>query len=166
MNRTPKTALALALSAGLVFAAGNVMADDTRAQNTDRLAAADSDQPVNDTWITTKVKSSLLADSDVAGMDIRVVTNNGVVGLSGNVDSQAQADRARQIAQDIEGVARVDDSGLTVGSAAGNHGNTTGDRANTTSDRAGDRGNTTGHTGHGNTRDGNNAATRDTTGDN
>ncbi|PJJ96888.1 transporter [Lysobacteraceae bacterium NML91-0213] len=93
------------------------MADDTRAQNTDRLAAADSDQPVNDTWITTKVKSSLLADSDVAGMDIRVVTTNGVVGLSGNVDSQVQADRARQIAQDIEGVARVDDSGLTVGNA-------------------------------------------------
>ena len=64
MNRTPKTALALALSAGLVFAAGNVMADDTRAQNTDRLAAADSDQPVNDTWITTKVKAGLLADID------------------------------------------------------------------------------------------------------
>ena len=117
MNRTSKSALAIALSAGLVFAAGNVMADDTRAQNTDRLAAADSDQPVNDTWITTKVKSSLLADSDVAGMDIRVVTTNGVVGLSGNVDSQVQADRARQIAQDIEGVARVDDSGLTVGNA-------------------------------------------------
>lgn len=118
MNRTSKTALAIALSAGLVFA-GNVMADDTRAQNTDRLAAADSDQPVNDTWITTKVKSSLLADSDVAGMDIRVVTNNGVVGLSGNVESQAQADHAKRIAQDIEGVARVDDSGLTVGSSHG-----------------------------------------------
>ena len=32
----------------------------------DRLG--DSDQPVDDTWITTKVKSSLLADSDVSGL--------------------------------------------------------------------------------------------------
>ncbi|TKS54939.1 BON domain-containing protein [Luteimonas yindakuii] len=129
--RTSQTALALALSAGLVFAAGTALADDTRAQNTDRLAKADSDQPVNDTWITTKVKSSLLADSDVAGMDIRVVTNNGVVGLSGNVESQAQADRAKQIAQDIEGVSRVDDSGLTVGSTDANRGSDENARDNT-----------------------------------
>ncbi|QCO68501.1 BON domain-containing protein [Luteimonas yindakuii] len=129
--RTSQTALALALSAGLVFAAGTALADDTRAQTTDRLAKADSDQPVNDTWITTKVKSSLLADSDVAGMDIRVVTNNGVVGLSGNVESQAQADRAKQIAQDIEGVSRVDDSGLTVGSTDANRGSDENARDNT-----------------------------------
>ena len=114
MNRTPKTALALALSAGLVFAAGNVMADDTRAQNTDRLAAADSDQPVNDTWITTKVKSSLLAESDVSGLDINVDTLNGVVTLRGQVDSQAQIDTATRIARDIEGVTDVQTSGLTV----------------------------------------------------
>ena len=132
---TSRTALALALSAGLVFAAGNVMADDPPKTNTDRLAAADSDQPVNDTWITTKVKSSLLADNDVSGMDIRVVTNNGVVGLSGNVETQAQADQARKIAQDIEGVVRVDDSDLTVGNARGDR-DTHGDRG-THGDRSG-----------------------------
>lgn len=74
----------------------------------------DSDQPINDTWITTKVKSSLLADSDVAGLDVSVETVNGVVRLSGDVESQAQIDRAVEIARDIEGVTNVESSDLTV----------------------------------------------------
>ena len=75
----------------------------------------DSDQPVDDTWITTKVKSSLLADSDVAGLDIEVETLNGVVTLSGQVDEQAQIDHATRIARDIEGVTSVQTAALTVG---------------------------------------------------
>lgn len=75
----------------------------------------DSDQPINDTWITTKVKTSLLADSDVAGMDIEVETVNGVVTLSGQVEQQAQIDQATSIARDIEGVTEVRTAALTVG---------------------------------------------------
>lgn len=75
----------------------------------------DSDQPVNDTWITTKVKTSLLADTDVAGMDIEVETVNGVVTLSGQVEEQAQIDHATRIARDIEGVTEVRTAALTVG---------------------------------------------------
>lgn len=78
-------------------------------------AGRDSNQPVDDTWITTKVKSSLLADTDVSGLAIEVETVNGVVTLSGQVEQQAQIDRATQIARDIEGVSNVDTSGLTVG---------------------------------------------------
>ena len=74
----------------------------------------DSDQPVNDTWITTKVKSSLLADSDVAGTEVDVETINGVVHLSGYVDDQRQIDRAVEIARDIEGVTSVESSGLQL----------------------------------------------------
>ncbi|AOH35528.1 BON domain-containing protein [Luteimonas sp. JM171] len=74
----------------------------------------DSDQPVNDTWITTKVKSSLLADSDVAGTEVDVETINGVVHLSGYVDDQRQIDRAVEIARDIEGVTNVESSGLQL----------------------------------------------------
>lgn len=74
----------------------------------------DSDQPVDDTWITTKVKSSLLADNDVAGLDIEVETLNGVVTLSGQVDEQAQIDHATRIARDIEGVTNVQTAALTV----------------------------------------------------
>ena len=75
---------------------------------------SDSDQPLGDTWITTKVKSSLLADSDVAGLDVEVETVNGEVRLSGAVDSQAQIDRAVEIARGIEGVTSVDASRLTT----------------------------------------------------
>lgn len=74
-----------------------------------------SDQPVNDTWITTKVKSSLLADTDVAGLDIDVDTVNGVVTLSGRVDQQAQIEHATRIARDIEGVTDVRTTALVVG---------------------------------------------------
>lgn len=78
----------------------------------------DSDQPIDDTWITTKVKSSLLAEPDVSGLEINVDTLNGVVTLRGQVETQAQVDTATRIARDIEGVANVDTSGLTVGAAA------------------------------------------------
>ena len=74
-----------------------------------------SDQPVDDTWITTKVKSSLLAESDVSGLDINVDTLNGVVTLQGQVDNQGQIDIATRIARDIEGVTDVQTAGLTVG---------------------------------------------------
>ncbi|NLG60477.1 MAG: BON domain-containing protein [Gammaproteobacteria bacterium] len=74
----------------------------------------DSDQPVDDTWITTKVKSSLLADTDVSGLEINVETVNGVVTLSGQVDEQMQIDRATAIARDIEGVTEVRTASLTV----------------------------------------------------
>ncbi|MGO1542317.1 MAG: BON domain-containing protein [Luteimonas sp.] len=116
----PRTALAGALSVALMFAAGGVMAQDTGHEH-DRNAQmdSDSDQPIDDTWITTKVKSSLLADSDVAGLDVEVETVNGEVRLNGDVDSQAQVDRAVQIAQDIEGVTNVDASGLTTVAGTG-----------------------------------------------
>lgn len=78
----------------------------------------DSSQPVDDTWITTKVKSSLLAESDVSGLDINVDTLDGVVTLRGQVESQAQIDTATRIAREIEGVSNVDTSGLTVAAAA------------------------------------------------
>ncbi len=75
----------------------------------------DSDQPVGDTWITTKVKSSLLADSDVSGLNIEVETVNGVVTLTGQAGQQAQIERATRIARDIEGVTEVRTTGLVIG---------------------------------------------------
>lgn len=87
-------------------------------QRTDMGDGRDSNQPVNDTWITTKVKSSLLADSDVSGLDIEVETVNGVVTLSGQVDQQSQIDEATRIARDIEGVTDVRTASLTVGTDA------------------------------------------------
>jgi hyperosmotically inducible protein len=66
-------------------------------------------QKLDDTVITTKVKSALLGDPDVKGMAIDVETVGGNVMLSGFVDSQAQRERALNLAGRVEGVSRVTD---------------------------------------------------------
>ena len=63
---------------------------------------------IDDSTLTTKVKSALLADPDVKSFDIKVETNKGVVQLSGFVDSQAQIDRGVAIAKGVEGVKSVE----------------------------------------------------------
>jgi hyperosmotically inducible protein len=76
---------------------------------------------IDDTAITTKVKTALLADDYVKGLDIKVETRNKEVQLSGYVDSQDQIDKAVAIAKGIEGVKNVDNKmavktgGTTVG---------------------------------------------------
>ncbi|MCD9006240.1 BON domain-containing protein [Luteimonas sp. XNQY3] len=103
--------------------AGTAVAQEAQ-ERADRTVAAqsDSDQPVSDTWITTKVKADLLATSDVSGLDIKVETTNGTVSLSGDVESRAQIERAEAVARGIEGVQRVDVSQLKVDTHA-NHKN-------------------------------------------
>jgi hyperosmotically inducible protein len=63
---------------------------------------------VDDSIITTKVKSALLADPNVKSFDIAVVTRKGAVQLSGFVDSQSQIDQAIAIAKKMNGVKSVD----------------------------------------------------------
>lgn len=79
----------------------------------------DSEQPLDDSMITTKVKAEMLAAKDVGGMKIEVNTVNGVVSLSGDVHSQAEADRAAEVARKVKGVTSVDASGLKVVADAG-----------------------------------------------
>lgn len=73
-----------------------------------------SNQPVDDTWITTKVKTELLAAKDIPGTSIDVETTNGVVVLSGTLESQKQVDRAVAAAKAVRGVKEVDAAGLVV----------------------------------------------------
>ena len=63
---------------------------------------------IDDSITTTKVKSKLLADSDIKGFDFKVETHKGDVQLSGFVDNQAQIDRAIKITLSVEGVKNVD----------------------------------------------------------
>ncbi len=80
----------------------------------DRLLVADAqnylDQArtvVDDSVITGKVKAALLRDRDVKSLGISVETRDGEVTLSGSVEDKRQAERAKKIAQDIEGVRSV-----------------------------------------------------------
>ena len=63
---------------------------------------------IDDSVVTTRVKTALLSDPDVKGLDFRVETRKGVVLLSGFADSQTQIDRAIDIASRTEGVKSVD----------------------------------------------------------
>lgn len=69
---------------------------------------------IDDALITTKIKSSLAADPQVSALAIDVDTSNGIVSLTGVVDSEAQRQRAIQLAQGMEGVRRVDGNNLRV----------------------------------------------------
>ncbi|MGH1373857.1 MAG: BON domain-containing protein [Cellvibrionaceae bacterium] len=60
----------------------------------------------NDGWLTTKVKSTLLANKDVDSGRIKVVTEDGVVYLLGLL-SQMEADKAAQVVSNIGGVQKV-----------------------------------------------------------
>lgn len=64
----------------------------------------------DDSLITTKVKSSLLADARVRSQDIGVETFKGTVQLSGFVDSKAIANAAVDITRRIKGVRAVNNS--------------------------------------------------------
>ena len=96
----------------MLFSGAAIANDDKPAKKP--AAEAASAQPVDDTWITTKVKSSLLADTAVAGTKIDVDTVNGVVYLTGTASTQAQADQAKKVAAAIQGVTKVDTSKLKV----------------------------------------------------
>jgi hyperosmotically inducible protein len=63
---------------------------------------------VSDSWITSKVKSALLADPLVSGFDVQVETYKGIVQLSGFVNSREQADEAVKVARSIKGVKGVE----------------------------------------------------------
>lgn len=60
----------------------------------------------NDAWLTTRVKSALIGNSDISGTRVKVVTENGVVYLMGLV-TRKEADRITDVAAMTSGVKRV-----------------------------------------------------------
>lgn len=70
---------------------------------------------VDDSVITTKVKSLLVADQGLSAFDIEVETFKGVVQLSGFVDTEEQAEKAVEIAESVDGVRDVKDSLIVKG---------------------------------------------------
>ena len=57
--------------------------------------------------ITTKTKTAILNDANLKATEINVETYKGRVQLSGFVNSQADIDRAVQLAKSIAGVTSV-----------------------------------------------------------
>jgi hyperosmotically inducible protein len=97
--------IALVVGAPAIALANPLPADGNAAE-------MDSEQPVTDTWITTKVKADLAVTEGVKSTDISVNTTNGVVTLVGVLDSDTAVEKAIAVARGIKGVVDVDASAL------------------------------------------------------
>lgn len=76
------------------------------------LAAMEASDAVSDTWITSKVKATFSYSRNIDSSDISVTTKDGVVTLSGKVDSGAERDLAVELAKNVRGVKSVHAKGL------------------------------------------------------
>lgn len=108
---TPRHALVLALAFALAFPVAGCNPSPNAAANVTPATSVGVD--IDDTVVTAKVKSALLADDTVKGFDIKVETRKGVVQLSGFVDNQGQVDRALNVTRGVAGVKGVD-NGMTL----------------------------------------------------
>ncbi len=118
-NFTKRSLLVLAIAASMAFAlpACTSNPNKTGAERTGEVvgdAAETTGEVVSDSWITTKVKSQLIADDMVKARDINVSTDNGVVTLAGVLESNAERSRAMSITKGTKGVKGVNTSALRV----------------------------------------------------
>ncbi|HEU5338063.1 MAG TPA: BON domain-containing protein [Sulfuricaulis sp.] len=60
----------------------------------------------NDSWITGRVKTKLLADENIPGRRVKVITENGTVYLMGLV-TQKEGELAATAAQQVTGVKKI-----------------------------------------------------------
>ena len=87
------TALALLVAASIGAACGKTVGE-----------------AIDDTTITTRVKTAMLNDPAVGGMRIDVDTYKGVVTLSGRVKTEAERQQAIELARRTGGVVEVKDA--------------------------------------------------------
>ncbi len=122
MNTPQRTSLTIALVAGLALVgAGCSDRESTKTsvvpQNSPTAtatlpadgAATRAGAAIDDSFITTSVKSAVLAEPGLSALKIDVDTKDGVVTLSGTVASPELKTRATQIAQNTSGVRSVID---------------------------------------------------------
>ena len=81
---------------------------------------------IDDSVVTARVKSALLADHDSKSFEIKVETHKGEVQLSGFVATQARIDNAIALTRNIEGVKSVE-NGMTLKDGKATVGNTVDD---------------------------------------
>lgn len=126
------TSISVTTNNGEVILVGKVETDSeyeravTLAESVDGVAKVDADKlkvkasksPINDTYLTAKVKGVFLkekifGDKEVEVWPVKVETKDGVVELSGEVDSDAIEKNLVQLAKGVSGVKSVK-SALTV----------------------------------------------------
>lgn len=122
LNGTAQSAAAKDLAGRLAANTRGVVSVDNRLTvkgakssvvDTAKSSTHEAGHDIADGWITTKVKSTFMYSSNVDGSDITVDTKNGIVTLSGKVDSGAERALAIEFAQNVRGVKDVQAQGLT-----------------------------------------------------
>jgi osmotically-inducible protein OsmY len=93
-----------------VLAAGAVGCSSTKEQGAAESAGATAGRVVDDSVITGKVKSALIADPVTKAHQINVETFQGTVQLQGWVDTSEARSRAVEIARNVDGVKDVKNS--------------------------------------------------------
>jgi hyperosmotically inducible protein len=85
-------------------------AGDKMDQATEKLSeqTAKTGALLEDTSITAKIKTAILEAPGLKSLDIKVDTVGGVATLTGTVDSQANSDKAKQVAGAVSGVKQVE----------------------------------------------------------
>src|SRR5471030_2561202 len=107
---------------GVVLLAGQTPREDLKAKAEQAAAAVQRVKKVNnelqviepssllarssDNWLTTKIKTQMLADNSIPGSRIKVVTENGIVYLLGLV-TQDEGTRATNMVQSVGGVQKI-----------------------------------------------------------
>lgn len=92
----------------LITPLSHVVSADTRE------AMVMTKEVASDSWITTKVKSEIVADSVSKGFVIKVETTNGMVTLTGNLANQRAIKHVKGIAEKVDGVKGVNTDDLVV----------------------------------------------------
>jgi hyperosmotically inducible protein len=103
MNKINISAIVLAIS--LVYSV-NAMAQSKESKENETTGTTVGTK-IDDSVVTTRVKSALLGDPTIKSFDIAVVTRKGEVQLSGFVNNQDQIDHAIKIARSVPGVHSV-----------------------------------------------------------
>ena len=103
-----KAGIAL-LAAAFVAAPLSVSGGETmnKAEEKIKGTAHDMKEATSDSWITSKTKIALFADSRVQGRDVSVETMNGEVFLRGKIESEEAKSAAAEVTRGIDGVRNV-----------------------------------------------------------
>ena len=106
-----KMSLLLGVLASVVFLNANantVLADYSKnKKHENNKTESTASEVMSDSMITAKVKEVFLRDDKVSVLSISVETDNGVVTLTGDVESKSEAHAAVRAAKKVKGVKKV-----------------------------------------------------------
>lgn len=120
LDTQPNPRIAILLAAAALAAVACTLRDDASVAQQWRGSfagiAAKADEPaigtdeaVEDSELTAKVREAILADPQLQSQHVDVKTEDAAVTLTGTVDSEPLRDRAVQLAGSVDGVVQVQD---------------------------------------------------------